>query len=214
MAIVCPAILAPDKQTYRGQIDKIIHVAHRIQIDLTDGVFAPSKTIDATDAWWPVGFKADFHLMYQNPLPAINQILIHNPNLVIIHAEAEGEFDAVLRLCKERGAKLGVALLPQTAEQAILPSIDGIDHVLIFSGDLGRFGGNADMGLLSKVQKLKSHKPELEIGWDGGITDQNIAELVLGGVDVLNVGGFLQNADDPATSFRNLQRIAEETGTT
>jgi len=33
-------------------------------------------------------------------------------------------------------------------------------------------------------------------------------------VDVLNVGGFIQNSADPEHSYDTLQRIAEETGTT
>src|SRR5438045_3767924 len=75
MPTICPAILAADKDTYRSQIEKIVHFAHRIQIDLTDGLFAPHKTIAPEDAWWPVGFKADFHLMFKDPMPAIHKIL-------------------------------------------------------------------------------------------------------------------------------------------
>jgi ribulose-phosphate 3-epimerase len=58
---------------------------------------------------------------------------------------------------------------------------------------------------------LKQYKPDLEVGWDGGINDQNVAELINGGVDVLNVGGYIQRAEDPARAFAALQRIADET---
>ncbi|HLG90897.1 MAG TPA: hypothetical protein VI336_01935, partial [Candidatus Saccharimonadales bacterium] len=63
MAVVCPAILAVDKDSYHKQIQNVAHFAHRIQIDLTDGTFAPHKTVSPEEAWWPVGFLADFHLM-------------------------------------------------------------------------------------------------------------------------------------------------------
>src|SRR5690606_36219400 len=95
----------------------------------------------------------------------------------------------------------GVALLKDTPASAIEPYIDQIEHVLVFSGDLGYYGGKADLALLSKVTELKKMKPSLEIGWDGGINDHNASELVKGGVDVLNVGGFIQKATDPEDAY-------------
>jgi pentose-5-phosphate-3-epimerase len=212
--VICPAILAEDKESYAQQIKIILHAAHRIQIDLTDGKFAPHKTISPEDAWWPVGFKADFHLMYNDPLPAIRAILHHKPHTVIIHAEAQGSFRQVVEACRHHEVRVGVALLAKTPPQTIFSAIEHIDHVLIFSGDLGSYGGQVKLSLLDKVRVLKQHKPELEIGWDGGVNAQNAAQLVFGGVDVLNVGGYIQNAENPERAYHTLERIAQETGTT
>jgi pentose-5-phosphate-3-epimerase len=105
--------------------------------------------------------------------------------------------------------------LQSTAAEVIFSALDHIQHVLIFSGNLGYQGGShVDFNLLEKVKVLKRHKPELEIGWDGGVNDQNVAELINGGVDVLNVGGYIQKAEDPARAYSALKRIADETGTT
>ena len=38
-----------------------------------------------------------------------------------------------------------MALLPTTPVSAITPALHMIDHVLIFSGDLGHYGGQADL---------------------------------------------------------------------
>ena len=212
--VVCPAILAGDKESYHQQIRNIAHVAHRVQIDLTDGLFAPEKTLKPEEAWWPVGFMADFHLMFKNPLPAIGTILRHKPHMVIVHAESEGNFGQVVEYCRHHEVRLGIALLPKTQPATIYSALEHVDHVLIFSGDLGRFGGQANLRLLDKVSELKARKPGLEIGWDGGINEQNISQLVSGGVDVLNVGGFIQGSDNPERAYRSLERIAVETGTT
>ena len=215
MAVICPTITAGSDEQYRQQIEKVAHFAHRIHIDLTDGKFAPSKLISPASAWWPAGVKADFHMMYKDPEPPVKAVIEHRPNLIIIQAEADGDFLTLANYCKQLGVKVGVALLPGTPAQTILPAIEHIDHVLIFSGNLGYQGGShADMKLLNKSSILKRHKPELEIGWDGGVNDQNVSQLVSGGVDVLNVGGYIQNADNPAKALAALQRIADETGTT
>lgn len=214
MPVICPAILAPDEVVYRQQIEKVAHFAHRIQIDLTDGKFAKNQTIKPEAAWWPVGVKADFHLMFEDPFEAVKVILQHRPHLIIVQAEAKGSFEAFASHCHGRDVKVGVALLPKTDPQTIAESLGKIDHVLIFSGNLGNYGGHADLDLLRSVRYLKERKPEVEIGWDGGVTDQNISQLVSGGVDVFAVGGFIQDSQDPEKAFHKLQRIADETGTT
>lgn len=214
MALVCPAVLAADQNSYHDQMTKVAGFAHRVQIDLADERFAPTKTVQPEQAWWPVGVRADFHLMLGRPASAVSALLRHRPHLIIVHAEAEGEFPAIAEACKSSGVKIGVALLQDTPPQAIVPALGLIDHVLIFSGRLGQFGGQADLGQLNKVAILKAAKAELEIGWDGGVNDQNAAGLVLGGVDVLNVGGYIQNAEQPQRAYQALQRIADETGAT
>jgi pentose-5-phosphate-3-epimerase len=84
------------------------------------------------------------------------------------------------------------------------------DQVLIFSGHLGYHGGEADLGLLDKVAKVRAHHPEAEIAWDGGINDQNAAKLVAGGVNVLNVGGYIQNSSTPQEAYATLEAITRK----
>lgn len=215
MAVICPTITASDEKGYQDQMAIISHFAKRIHIDLADGIFTPRPLVKPEQAWWPVGFMADFHLMYEHPLQAVKEILKHKPHLIIVHAEAKGSFEEVAKNCTELGVKVGVALLAETPLQTIAPALGRIDHVLVFSGNLGYQGGShADLKLLQKVEQLRKLQPGIEISWDGGINDQNVADLINAGVDVLNVGGFIQHAKDSAKAFHKLQRIADEAGTT
>ncbi|PID32974.1 hypothetical protein CR969_03260 [Candidatus Saccharibacteria bacterium] len=83
---------------------------------------------------------------------------------------------------------------------------------MIFSGELGRFGGNASMMQLEKIRLVKAINPKAEIGWDGGITAGNAYSLVQGGVEVLNVGSAIQKASDPHAAFQKLQAEISKTG--
>lgn len=214
MPVICPSILAAEKQQYHDQMKKVASFAERIQIDLTDGDFTAHKSIDPAEAWWPVGIQADFHLMYRHPDKAIGMILEHKPHLIILHAEAEGNFLAFAERFRRLSIKTGLAILPSTSVGSIAPAVNHLDHVLIFSGSLGEYGGHANLDLLSKAHELKQLNPKLEIGWDGGVNAHNIAQLAFGGIDVFNVGGFLQASADPERDYNSLKRIAEETGTT
>lgn len=214
MPVISPSITAYSKEEYYSQMGKVARFAERIHIDLMDGDFTKKANIKPDEAWWPVGVKADFHLMYRRPHEAIDIILEHKPNMIILHAEAEGNFIAFAERCRRLEVKAGVALLQNTQPDTIISALGSIDHVLIFSGDLGSYGGHANFDLLRKVEVLKHHKPELEIGWDGGVNDQNISRLATGRVDVFDVGGYIQNTQDPEHAFKVLSRVADETGTT
>ncbi len=203
-AIICPTVLAQSSEEYQQQMERIAQFAQRVHIDLADGHFARTLTVPIKEAWWPAGMQADLHVMYKQPFRHTKDLIELRPELVIVHAEAEGDFFAFADKLHSEGIAVGVALNPQTLPHAIEPALDDIDHVLIFSGNLGHFGGKADTHLLTKVLRLRYLKPTLEIGWDGGINEKNAATLAAGGVDVLNTGGFIQHAANPAGAYHAL----------
>lgn len=207
MAVICPTVLASDAHDYQAQMNKIVSFAKRVQIDLTDGVFAPTPTVALEQVWSPEGLPIDLHLMFKNPNEQLDEAIKLNPNMIIVHAEADGNFIKLADKVHKKGIKVGVALLAKTSTHVIKPSLPEIDHVLIFSGDLGKFGGVADPDLLGKVKQLKEWKQSLEFGWDGGINDTNVQQLANGGIDILNVGGYIQNAPDPKAKFDKLNSL-------
>ena len=204
MPIICPTVLATNPDDYREQLEKIATLGKRIQIDLADGDFAPNKTINIIQAYWPADVTADLHIMFRKPLKELETIISLKPTLVILHAEAEGDLLAMFAHLKQLGIKVGVALLKDSSPENYADLIAEVDHVLLFSGDLGHFGGTADLGVLDKVSKIKAINPDAEIGWDGGVNDQNVKALADGGVDVLNVGGFIQKAEKPEAAYNEL----------
>lgn len=209
MAIICPTVLALEPHQYREQMERIGGFAQRIQIDIADGEFAPVKTVTPSQLWWPRNVGVDVHVMYQKPGDHLQELIKSNPSMVIVHAEADGNFIELANALHAAHIKVGIALLPNTPPEMIAPSVAVIDHVLLFSGDLGNFGGRANLSLLEKVPHLKKMKPGVEIGWDGGVNVDNVAALVEGGVDVLNVGGFIQHAENPATAYSALLKEVE-----
>jgi ribulose-phosphate 3-epimerase len=202
---IAPTVTAENAHTYRTQMERLAPFATRVHIDVMDGHFAPTKSINLDQVWWPGGVRADLHMMIRNPFQHVELYRALGPTLVIVHAEAKGDFVTFAQAMHRHGIETGVALLQQTAVETIAPALELIDHVLVFSGDLGHFGGRADLRLLQKVEQLRRLKPTLEIGWDGGINGGNARQLAEGGVDVLNVGGYIQRADDPEVSYETLR---------
>jgi ribulose-phosphate 3-epimerase len=207
-ARICPTVTATSADEYRQQMERLLPFAVRLHIDVADGLFTPVKLTPLDQVWWPGGVRADIHVMYKNPFGHLPILLSLRPQMIIVHAEGEGDFAGFARAAHENGVEVGVALKPETSPELIRPALGMIDHVLIFSGHLGHFGGQADLSLLEKVKTLKEWKPQLEIGWDGGINNQNAAALAKGGVEVLNTGGFIHHAQDPMRAYETLQALA------
>lgn len=205
--IVCPTITAFEPHQYREQLERITPFAKRIHIDLMDGSFAPTHSPELERLWWPPELIVDLHLMFQEPMDVLTQLVKLKPHMVIIHNEAHVHHMHFVAELHRAGIKAGLALLQDTpvhyAEQ-IMPSFD---HVLIFSGDLGKHGGKADLSLLKKVDEIRDLNPDIEIGWDGGISADNCQQLVNAGIQVLNVGGAIQNANNAELAFVQLQSL-------
>ena len=210
MAVICPTVTATNLHEYRQQMERVTGFSTRVHVDLMDGQLAPTTSPPIDHIWWPETVIADLHVMYKYPLEHLATMIHLKPHLVIVHAEAEGDFLHLARELHHNGIRVGVALLPETEPGVIEPALNVIDHVLIFSGDLGKFGGTADFNLLRKVDFINQRQRGIEIGWDGGINEQNAPALADRGVDVLNVGGSIQRAVDPAEVYATLKAMADK----
>lgn len=209
---IVPTILTNDKKEYRTQAERINTFTRRVQIDVTDGVFAPTETLDVTNIWWPKNWDADLHLMAEKPSDHLDTILKLAPSLCILHAEAQEDLLPIFAKLKEKGIKTGVALLPSTYPGNVKPYIDAADHVLIFAGHLGVQGSPADLMQMEKIALVRNMKPEVEIGWDGGANMTNIRALAHADLDVINVGSALSKSQNPAEVYQQLVAEIDKTG--
>ena len=125
--------------------------------------------------------------------------------MVIFHIEAN-DWIRCAEVVRSHGIKVGIALLADTPVKDILPHLASLDHVLVFSGKLGSFGGKVNFQYLEKVAAIKNARSDIEVGWDGGVNDTNARRLADGGVDVLNTGGFINNAPNPDEAYAILKQ--------
>ncbi|MBR3386313.1 hypothetical protein IKG68_01980 [Candidatus Saccharibacteria bacterium] len=209
---IVPAILTNNKVEYRSQIERINMYAKRIQVDITDGVFAPNQTLDVTNVWWPNGWTVDLHMMVEYPSRHIDTILKLKPALCIFHAEAKENLLPIFNVLKQNDIKAGLALLTSTYPGTVEPYIKEADHVLIFAGKLGEQGGTADMMQMEKIPLVRNIKAEVEIGWDGGANMTNIRALAHADLDVINVGSALSQAQNPANVYQEMVAELDKTG--
>lgn len=204
MTVIAPAVLSSTPEDYKTQLEHIHTFAERVHVDLSDGSFAPTTTIDASQIWWPQQWQVDIHAMVAQPSAHVQQLVAMKPHMIMFHAEVQEDLVPVLQFIKQQGIRAGVALMRATVPSDVTSVLEAADHAMIFSGDLGRYGGTASLMQLEKIRLIKAINAALEIGWDGGVNIENAFSLSQGGVDVLNVGGAIQKNADPAAAYKTL----------
>jgi ribulose-phosphate 3-epimerase len=205
MALICPTVLADSPAEFSRQMERV-QFAKRIQIDLADGDFAPTKSINLNQVYFNDGQLTDLHLMLREPRPWLEMIVSLAPNLVIFHAEVAGDLLAWFAHLRKFKIKVGVALLPETNVDTAADLIRAADHVLIFGGHLGYMGGTADLAQLKKVTEIRKINSEIEIGWDGGANMENAKILADGGIDIINVGSAIMKSENPKKTHQELSK--------
>lgn len=208
MPTICPTVTAAEPHEYRAQLERLLPFAGRIHLDFADGSMTQNRLINLIQAYLPEGITVDLHLMYRRPIDHIETIVSLNPSMVIIQAEAEGDLTGMIGHLKKFGIKTGLCLLASSEAQQAAELIKEADHVLLFGGNLGHFGGHADLSVLKKIPIIKELNPEAEIGWDGGANIENVQQLATSGVDVINVGSAIQGAKEPGDVYKQLSSLA------
>lgn len=204
MSVIVPTLLAETADDYKLQVERLHPFAQRVHIDLTDGEFAPSFTVSPAQVWWPQEWTVDIHAMVARPSEYLETLISLKPNLIVLHTETSEDLVPLLKQIQQTGIKAGVALQRSTVPSTVAGAIETADHVMIFSGDLGHYGGTASLMQLEKVRLIRNIRADVEIGWDGGVNVENAFSLTQGGVDVLNVGSAIAKSDDPKSAYDTL----------
>ncbi len=212
MATIVPTITTDNQTFFNESLTKFSQFSKRIQIDASDGSFAPTTLVPLSSMNIPDGVNIDLHVMSARPSEHLSDIIKLKPRLCILHAEVDDDLAAVFAKLREAGIKTGLALIKTTFPGRVSNLIQEVDHVMIFAGELGSQGGTIDTMQTEKVPLVRNIKPDVEIGWDGGANLSNIRALAHAGIDVINVGSAITQAADAAAMYQSLVTESEKKG--
>ena len=211
MLKLAPSILAADFKNLGQQVAEVSEAgAQYIHLDVMDGAFVPSisfgmPVIGSLRSCSDRVF--DVHMMVEEPGRYINDIKEAGADLICVHAEACTHLDRTANQIKEAGLKAGVALNPATSLSVLDFILPEVDMVLIMTVNPG-FGGQKFIPYtLDKVRALrricKERNLETDIQVDGGVTCDNVRELIEAGANVFVAGSavFKGNAAENTKAF-------------
>jgi ribulose-phosphate 3-epimerase len=218
MPEILPSILSADFARLGEEIAKVERTGISIlHVDIMDGHFVPNLTIGppvVKSIRKVTRLTLDVHLMISDPDKYAPIFIEAGADQVSVHQEVCPHLDRTLRMIQSEGAKAGVVLNPSTPVTTLADVLDVADYVLVMSVNPG-FGGQRFIpNALRKVRTLDAWRKErglqLPIEIDGGITMENLGDVVRAGVDWVVAGSSIFHSEDPESTVRHMQQTARE----
>lgn len=178
-----------------------------IHIDVMDGIFVPNKTDGINmfqNAFRQEKTPLDVHLMVDNPTQILSNF--QGARIITFHIETiidpktmavnMNRFYEIAAEIRSYGAKVGVAIKPNTTVSLLRNILNKVDLVLVMTVEPGYGKQKLIDSTLDKIEKVRSMGFTGLVEVDGGITTENASEVIDRGANVIVAGTALFSADD------------------
>ena len=174
-----------------------------VHVDVMDGHFVPNLTFGpkmVSDLHKATRLPLDVHLMIDSPDDWVDRYVDAGAAYVVIHVEAARAVSPTLSRIRQRGAKAGITLNPDTPVDAVLPYLGEVDLALVMSVNPG-FGGQkfieSAIGKLQRLRKeIDARKLAVELEVDGGVKLDNVRRVIDAGASVVVAGSAVFESPD------------------
>ncbi len=218
MVEILPSILSADFTRLGEEISCVTAGgATMLHLDVMDGHFVPNLTLGppvVQSIRKVTKLTLDVHLMITDPDKYAPIFIEAGADQISVHQEACAHLDRTVRMIQSEGALAGVVLNPATPVASLEDVLDVVDYVLIMSVNPG-FGGQSFLPRsLKKVAELAAMRRErgldFKIEIDGGVSLENLSDVVRAGVDWVVAGSSVFHAPDPAAMLERMRETARE----
>lgn len=196
-AKISASLMCANLLNLKADIDELEEAGvEYLHVDIMDGHFVPNLTFGPDIVNIIHGYTKlplDIHLLMDHPRVIIRSMDISQNDIVSIHSECKENIMENVAFVKQKGARFGLALNPDTEIEEVkkyLPYVDIILLMLIVPG----FAGSALIhGIMDKVERTRKFLDDnghenIEISVDGSVSWERAKYMASKGASIF-VGG-------------------------
>ena len=201
--ILSPSILAANFTKLGEQMKETeASGAEYLHFDVMDGMFVPNISFGMPVLRSIKGITNqifDVHLMIEEPIRYVEEFAEAGADILTVHLEACKDVAATLDKIHACGCKAGLSIKPNTPVEELEKFLDKVDMALIMTVEPGFGGQKLIASTLEKIRSLckilKERQLTIDIEVDGGISIDNMPELLQAGANIIVVGSTIFNGD-------------------
>jgi ribulose-phosphate 3-epimerase len=211
---IAPSILSADFARLGEEVRAVQAAgADLLHFDVMDNHYVPNLTFGSLvcAALKPhLRVPIDVHLMVKPVDRIIPEFAKAGAAIISFHPEASEHVDRTIGLIREQGCKAGLVLNPATPLACLDYTLDKLDLVLLMSVNPGFGGQQFIRGVLPKIAEVRKRigrlGREIWLEVDGGVKEDNIAEIAHAGADTFVAGSAIFGSKDYAATIREMRR--------
>ncbi|MFQ5794137.1 MAG: ribulose-phosphate 3-epimerase [Candidatus Bipolaricaulia bacterium] len=210
-----PSLLSADFSRLVEEAKTVADSSDALHVDVMDGHFVPNITIgppvvNALRRNLDIPF--DIHLMISDPRTYAVRFNVKVSDTISFHIEITAEPTPIIETIRDHGARVGIALNPETPVEAIESVLEAVDQVIVMGVHPG-FGGQTIIpSTLEKIAALreaidqKGLSTEIEV--DGGVNLENLEQVLNAGAEVIVAGSAIFASPDRQVTITQFREIA------
>ncbi len=221
MIEVIPAVIPLNLSIVRERFLKVLGLVQKVQVDIVDGEYAPTKTWPFNDVQFDEMIKMvrgeekfpyvnDFILevdmLTLHPIEYISDFISIGAKSFVIHLDSTDHLDECIETIKNSGCEIGIGVKPSGNMDLLESYITKIDFVQFMGNDrVGYNGVDLDPRVIEQIENFHNRHPSLPLQIDIGVNLETAPTLVKAGISRLISGSAIFNAPDISQAIQKLR---------